>query len=201
MKQIKLKVPTNWNDITIEQYQKFMVLVDSKKKEKQKMFEMIMLFCDVKKEDLRGFALADLEKISSILMKLTKDDPSNIEVKRHLDFNGAKYSLMPKMSEMTTGEFVDLENYVIDTVDNLHKIMAVLYRKQTAEVDRWGRYNVEDYEPTPDKQETMLKFPMGEALGVLNFFFHLEKELIVDSRNYLRKQTLSRIKEQNKSGE
>ena len=201
MKQIKLKVPTNWNDITIEQYQKFMVLVDSKKKEKKKMFEMIMLFCDVKKEDLRGFALADLEKISSILMKLTKDDPSNIEVKRHLDFNGAKYSLMPKMSEMTTGEFVDLENYVLDTVDNLHKIMAVLYRKQTTEVDRWGRYNVEDYEPTPEKQEAMLKFPMGEALGVLNFFFHLEKELIVDSRNYLKKQTLSRIKERSKSGE
>ena len=201
MKQIKLKVPTNWKDITIEQYQKFMVLVDSKKKEKQKMFEMIMLFCNVKKEDLRAFALADLEKVSSILMKLTKDDPSKIEVKRHLDFNGAKYSLLPKMSEMTTGEFVDLENYVLEAVDNLHKIMAVLYRKQTAEVDRWGRYNVEDYEPTPEKQEAMLKFPMGEALGVLNFFFHLEKELIVDSRNYLRKQTLSRIKEQSKSGE
>ena len=102
---------------------------------------------------------------------------------------------------MTTGEFVDLENYVLDTVDNLHKIMAVLYRKQTTEVDRWGRYNVEDYEPTPEKQEAMLKFPMGEALGVLNFFFHLEKELIVDSRNYLKKQTLSRIKERSKSGE
>ena len=96
---------------------------------------------------------------------------------------------------MTTGEFVDLETYVLEVVDNLHKIMSVLYRKQTSKVDKWGRYNIEDYEPTPEKEETMLKFPMGNALGVLNYFFLLEKELIADSRSYLAKQTLHRIKE------
>ena len=165
------------------------------------MFEMIMLFCNVKKEDLRQFAAADLDKIGKVLMKLAKSDPTHIEVEKHIDFNGATYSLMPNMSEMTTGEFVDLEAYVLEAVDNLHKIMSVLYRRQTSKVDKWGRYNIEDYDPTPEKEDIMLKFPMGNALGVLNFFFLLEKELITDSRNYLAKQTLHKMKELRRNAE
>lgn len=189
MKQIKLTVPDNWNDITIEDYQKFMVIMDSKKSEKQKMLDMISLFCKVSKKDLKQVALKDVEKIGSILIKMVKDDPSDIKAERHVSFNKDIYSMIPNMSEMTTGEFVDLETYSSDSINNLHKIMSILYRKQTSKEDRWGRYNVEVYEPTPEKTDAMLQFPMGYALGVLNFFFHLEKELIVDSRNYLDKLT------------
>ena len=31
----------------------------------------------------------------------------------------------------------------------------------------------------------MKGFPMGYALGVLNFFFHLGEPLLIDSANYL----------------
>ena len=60
MKQIKLTVPNNWNDITIKDYQQFMVIMDSKKSEKQKMLDMISLFCKVSKKDLKQFALANV---------------------------------------------------------------------------------------------------------------------------------------------
>lgn len=196
MKQIKLTVPDNWNDITIKDYQKFMVIMDSKKSEKQKMLDMISLFCKVSKKDLKQFALKDVEKIGSILIKMVKNDPSDIKVEKHVSFNGDTYSVIPNMSEMTTGEFVDLETYSSDSINNLHKILSILYRKQTSKEDRWGRYNVEDYEPTPEKTEAMLQFPMGYALGILNFFFHLEAELIVDSRSYLEKQTSFKTKAQ-----
>ena len=36
MKQIKLKVPDNWNDISIEQYQKMVEILESNLKEEQK---------------------------------------------------------------------------------------------------------------------------------------------------------------------
>ena len=65
--------------------------------------------------------------------------------------------------------------------------MSVLYRKQTEKKDRFGRYKIENYEPTPEKQELMNGFPMGYALGVLNFFFHLGEPLLTDSANYLEK--------------
>ena len=189
MKTIKLKVPNNWNDITIRQYQKFMVLMDSKKKEREKTMDLISLFCNVPKKQLKNFAIGDLEKIGSILLKMTKEEPTTIKLTKHVNFKDAIYSILPNMSRMTTGEFVDLENYCEDIVNNLHKIMSVLYRKQEGNQDKWGRYSVEDYDPTEDKERVMLDFPMGYALGVLNFFFHLEKKLLTDSRNYLAKLT------------
>ena len=111
-----------------------------------------------------------------------------IGMTKHVNFKGHNYSVIPNMSEMTTGEFVDLESYCEDVTANLHKITGVLYRKQTEKVNRWDRYKVEDYDPNPEKQELMLEFPMGYVLGVLNFFFHLGEKLLIDSANYLEKQ-------------
>tara|TARA_R110002020_G_scaffold164573_1_gene351378 strand:- start:19812 stop:20381 length:570 start_codon:yes stop_codon:yes gene_type:complete len=189
MKQIKLTVPNNWNDITIQQYQKFMILMDSKKSERAKTMDLISLFCKVPLKQLKQFAIGDLEKIGAILIKMTKEEPTDVKLTKHVDFKNDVYSVLPNMSKMTTGEFVDLETYCEDAIKNLHKIMSILYRKQTDKVDRWGRYSVEEYDPTEEKERKMLGFPMGYALGILNFFFHLEKKLLTDSRNCLVKLT------------
>ena len=108
-----------------------------------------------------------------------------MKLKKHVKIDNNIYSIIPDMSNMTTGEFVDLENYTENAVDNLHNIMSILYRKRKGKIDRWGRYNVEDYEPTIEKKEKMLKLPMDIAFGCLNFFFHLENKLLTDSVNYL----------------
>ena len=97
---------------------------------------------------------------------------------------------------MTTGEFVDLESYCEESTENLHKILSVLYRKQTDNVDYWGRYQVEDYNPSPEKHKLMLDLPMNYALGVLNFFFHLGDKLLTDSNSYLEKLKLNKMKAQ-----
>ena len=48
MKQIKLTVPSNWNDITVKQYQALIKILDNKKTEKQKIMDMVSLFCGIK---------------------------------------------------------------------------------------------------------------------------------------------------------
>ena len=185
MKKIKLIVPENWGDITIEQYQKFMKVLDSNKKEKQKNLEIVSIFCDIEVELLKKFKLKDLNRISDIIIKMTKDDPSDIAMQKNIEFDGDDYGVIPNMSNMTTGEFIDLETYCENSVDNLHKIMSIIYRKQKDAVDRNDRYEIEDYKPTEEKKDLMLKLPMNYALGVLNFFFHLGDKLIKDSGSYL----------------
>ena len=187
MKQIKLKVPDNWNDITIEQYQKMIDILESNLKEEQKTMKMVSLFCNVSMKDLKNFAFGDLDKIGKILNSWISEDPTGVEMVQNIKFNGENYGVIPNMSDMTTVEFIDLESYNENTIENLHKIMSVLYRKQTEKKDRFGRYKIENYEPTPEKQELMKGFPMGYALGVLNFFFHLGEPLLTDSANYLEK--------------
>lgn len=80
MKQIKLTVPDNWNDITVKQYQEFIKIVESDGKDKDKTIQMVSLFCDVPIDELNNFAYNDIDKIGKILVKMTKEDPSNIEM-------------------------------------------------------------------------------------------------------------------------
>jgi hypothetical protein len=195
MKQIKLTVPDNWADITVRQYQEFMKILDSNKRERTKTMETVSLFCGVDKKILKSMSYADLKKIANILLQMTSEDPSEIKIKRHIQFKNKTFSIIPNMSKMTTGEFVDLEAYCENTSENMHKIMAVLYREQTEKVDRFGRYKVEDYETNEEKKEQMKDLPMDCALGVLNFFFHLGEKLLVSSSNYLQKLNKEQKKE------
>ena len=187
MKEIKLRVPENWNDITVKQYQQFMRVLGSNKEEKVKNLEIVSAFCEIDVKTLKKFKIKDLNKVSNIIVSMTKDDPSDIKMQRNIEFNNQKYGVIPNMAEMTTGEFVDLETFCEDSTENLHKIMSILYRKQTSEVNKYDRYTVEKYKPTEEKKNLMLDLPMGYALGVLNFFFHLGETLITDSRSYLMK--------------
>jgi hypothetical protein len=187
MKKIKLIVPESWNDITVKQYQKFMKILEIEKEEHEKTIDIVSVFCNVDKKLLKKFKMKDLNKISSIITSMTKEDPSSIKMKKNIKFDGDEYGVIPNMANMTTGEFVDLESYCEDSVKNLHKIMSVLYRKQKEGVDYWGRYQVEEYDSTPEKHSLMLDLPMNYALGVLNFFFHLGDKLLKDSDSYLMK--------------
>ena len=189
MKQIKLIVPDNWGDITVRQYQQFMEIMESNKREKTKTLEMVSLFCGVDKKLLKNMSFGDLQKVSNILIQMTKEDPSGIKMTKNITFKGEKFAVIPNMSEMTTGEFIDLETYCEDSTKNLHTIMAILYRKQIGDVNRFGRYKVEDYDPTDEKKEAMKDLPMNYALGVLNFFFSLGETLLKDLNNSLKKQT------------
>ena len=195
MKQIKLTVPENWDDITIKQYQDFMKVLENEKENKEKELDIISIFCSVPKKLLKKFPLKYLNKVSDIIKGITDHDPSTIKMTRNLVFNGHKFGVIPNMSDMTTGEFVDLETYCNDSTSNLHKIIAVLYRRQLGDVDRFDRYKIEDYEPDIEKQELMKGFPMSSALGVLNFFFHLGEPLLKDFHNCLETSKLSKMKE------
>ena len=56
--------------------------------------------------------------------------------------------------------------------------MSILYRPIIDEVNNYGMYTIEEYDPTIEKENVMLDLPMNIALGSLNFFFHLGEQLI-----------------------
>jgi hypothetical protein len=199
MKKFKINVPTKWEDITIKQYNDFIKLFESKKSDRVKSLEGVSIFCKVPVATLKKVYMKDIEKAYSLIVKMTNTSREEIEMKKHIEFEGKTYSLIPNMSEMSTGEFIDLENYCDENLNNnLHKLMAIMYRPRIGEVDMFGRYEIEGYNPTEEKEHKMLDLSMDIPLGVLDFFFHLEKKLLRDSNNYLEKLKSSKTREQNK---
>ena len=70
--------------------------------------------------------------------------PLNTTLTMVLDIDGQEYGFHPNLSDLTLGEFVDLDNYCKDIWKNMHKTMAILYREVTKKKGK--KYGIVDYD-------------------------------------------------------
>ena len=185
---LQLVVPNEWADITIEQFQAFEKNLASDDKKKDKLIKSISILCNVEEQMLMRLKKRDLQEIALEINKLEKKEPLGMELKKTFEYKGFTYGLIPNMSEMTTGEFIDLETWANDSMENLHRIMSILYRPIIGKSNIAGQYKVENYNPTDEKENVMLDLPMDVALGCLNFFFCLGGQLINSLDNSLKQK-------------
>ena len=126
-----------------------------------------------------------LNKILKTLKFLSTDIPESQELVKKVEWNGVKYGFIPNLSEITTGEYIDIEQYSKEGEKNLHKIMSILYRPIVKETKT--RYSIEHYKPSEDLEEEFLDFPILPSMSALSFFFLLGRKLPVALVKSLRK--------------
>ena len=94
------------------------------------------------------------------------------------------YNFIPKLDDITLGEYIDLDNTLSDW-QQMHKAMSVLYRPVT--IKKNNRYQVEPY--TGDENEDIfLHMPLDVVMGALLFFWNLSNELLQITLNYLSEE-------------
>ena len=188
MKEVKLTIPDNWSDITIETYQKYVKIQEGKGSEKNKVVKSLALLCNttpfvVKKMDYR-----DLLEIMSIIKTMIDTEPKDEEFRKTFMFKKEEYGFVPNLSKLSTGEYIDLETYCKEPIENLHIIMSILYRKITFK--RNERYAIENYDPDEFKEELFKDCPMDIALSSLGFFLTLGSVLAKTSQRFLQVQEM-----------
>ena len=182
--KIELKVPTSYDDITIGEYQSIQEIYERVKTKELAALECIALLCEVDKKKMRHIKQVDIDKVVSMMAFLWQPvDKSQYELKRTFTHEGVKYGFIPDMSNLSVGEFADLDNYANDE-KNLHKVMSILYRPVIRQVGEF--YDIEPYAPQPRFAETARNFPMSIAMGALVFFYAIAKTLSQDSETYLK---------------
>ena len=110
--------------------------------------------------------------IVETIKKTFKEKPKH---QLRFELNGVKYGMIPDLDNMTIGEYVDLDKY-ISSVDEWHKLLAVLYRPITNE--KGDKYLIEEYEGSDKYSEQMKQAPLDIVLGVNVFFYALGIELL-----------------------
>ena len=183
MKEVKLIIPDNWSDITIDTYQKYVKLQEGKGSEKNKIVKSLALLCNTTPSIVKKMAYKDLLEIMEIIKKMIDTEPSKEKFRKVFTFNKEEYGFCPNLSNISTGEYIDLESYCKDPIENLHIIMSILYRKITFK--RNERYAIEDYNPDEFKEELFKDCPMDIALNCLGFFLTLGEQLARTSHSYL----------------
>jgi hypothetical protein len=166
-------IPKSWNDVTLYQYQELL-------------------------KSMRNGE--DMLDIFSILLNTTPDDPiiedmDYDEVKKEIDELGwlklepigqlnskiDEYTIK-SFKNITLGEFIDIEHYYIEAVDNLHIISSILYRKQM--IDKWGNIEWEPYEYNIEsRSEIFLDQPITKVVGVLNGYIDFRTKFLNSYEN------------------
>ena len=186
MKEVKLRIPNEWSDITIGIYQEYVKIQESKASEKNKVIRSLALLCNTSPFVVKKMAYTDLLEIMNIIKGMIDTEPKEEDFVKVFTFSDIEFGFVPNLNKLTTGEYIDLESYCKNPIENLHIIMSILYRKVTNKVN--DRYAIEPYNPDEFKEELFKDCPMDIALSSLGFFLTLGQKLAMISLRYLGTQ-------------
>ena len=189
--KIKIYVPDSLSEITLGQYQKFLSIAKDKEQDLFIQQKMVEIFCKLNLKDIANIKYTSLKDIITHFNELFNKDHKLIQ---SFKLNGLEFGFVPKLDDITFGEYVTLDTYLSDW-KNIDKAMEVLYRPL---VSKHGNlYNIEEYKG--DKYD-MTKMPLDVVLGCIIFFYNLSNELSTTILNYSAKQANKIIAEQRASG-
>lgn len=181
--RIKLNVPEDLSEITLAQYQRWIKIAE--KQEEVNTFyqqKMIEIFCNANLQDIMQMRLKDIQEITTHLDSLFNNTP---EFQPLFKLQDEEFGFIPKLDEMTFGEYIDLDNYLADW-QQMDSAMAVLFRPVTYK--RKGKYLIEEY--VSSEKYDLSEMPLNVVLGSLVFFCDLKNELLKHIMNYLKTQDI-----------
>ena len=172
-----INVPTELNEITLKQYQKFLKVQNSSKDNNLIQSKMIEIFCRIKTQDALNIKLSDADRIANLISNMFEKKPDLV---KSFYLGGVEYGFVPDLDEITLGEYIDLDTYMGDW-DNIHTAMNVLYRPIKQKLG--DKYLIEDY--NVETKDLLLHMPMDAVFGSIIFFYHLGIDLSKTMMNYL----------------
>lgn len=179
--KLQIRVPASLSDITLEQYQRYVKVLDSIDKDAEEAVDFLNLkaldiFCGL---ELKESYKLPISTFDSVLVKLAECLSEDTPLVKRFWFRGSngvevEFGLHPDLQNLTSGEYFDLDNYINDFQD-MHKAMAVLYRPITKHKGEF--YEIEEYQGT-DKYAGYMKYaPVNVAIGARLFFYRLGMKL------------------------
>ena len=139
MSKAELTVPNKLSEITLGQYQKFSKIFKKDTDQDFLQKKMIEIFCNIPLAEVNKFKYSSINKVVKILSDMFNQKP---DLKELFEMGGVEYGFIPKLDDMTFGEFVDLDTYSGDWQE-MDKAMAVLFRPIKEKFR--GRYLIKEY--------------------------------------------------------
>ena len=167
--KITINIPESLNDITLKQYQKWLKIADDKKLDNFLKQKMIEIFCNVELKNVLQMKATDVTEICNTINNLFK---SNTKLITKFDHNEKEFGFVPKLDDMSFGEYIDLDTYMADW-QNMHKAMSVLFRP--IKYKKKEQYLIEDYESAENYD--LKNMSLDIVFGALVFFLEFKERI------------------------
>lgn len=177
--KLQITIPTSLDEITLEQYQKFLSIAKDNPDGEFLQHKMVEIFCGI---DLKNAAKISFKDVNEITNKLSNLFNQKYDLKRTFKLGNTEFGFITNLDEITLGEYTDLDKYISDW-DMMHNAMAVLYRPITKKLK--DKYQIEDYNGSYTYCDAMKFMPVDVALGAMVFFYNLGNELLKSTIHFL----------------
>jgi len=174
-------VPENWSEVTLEKFQEIQIL---DKSSEDYDTDCISILCDLDVAEVERMDIQTYSKILASLVWLIKL-PTEANYKPIIKHKGQEYGII-KMSSLTNGQWYSLETWLEKPSENLHKILAMIYRPLVTAINDDYRI-LEDYkaDDAAVRAESFKKLSVADCYGAILFFSIIEKECMRTMKDYL----------------
>jgi len=182
--KVEINIPESLNDITLEQYQRFLSI------EQPTNEDLLSCFLNINLEAINKINASKFDEYVVTINGLFE-----VKQEHELRFvlNGVEFGFIPNLDVISYGENKDITTYVNDW-QSMNKAMAVLYRPIKQQQGK--KYLIEEYDGTSKYSELMKQMPLGIVMGSMLFFWNLTNELLNCIPSYLEKE----MEKQTKTG-
>jgi len=176
----------NWHSITLFQYQRIILALQEEDitDRNSKLIGIINNWTDYQVDSL---TIEDYNKEKNKLEFLNKDIEGKPE--KYIHVNGNKYKCIYDIRKLNSARYIESKVFSQDFISNLHKLAAsmVMPMKRTIfgwKVDKYDASRHEDY------AQDMLEVPITSIYHSIVFFYHVYRNLMEVSKDYLIAQLM-----------
>jgi len=171
MKTIHL--PDSWAEVTMRQFQE-LESTDS-------IVEKIAILADEDSEVIKKMDIESFKRVSNAL-NWVHTMPEEKAIEDTITIDEVKYNMI-KLSDLTLGSWTDIEHYLKEPIQNLHKLMAIFYLPE-------GESQYDSVSARGRAELFLEKMTVNDAYGTLVFFSLIEKKCLTTIRDYFQIQIL-----------
>ena len=177
-------LPTNWNKVKLDTYMRVCEVLEKDEDEYKATIELLQVLMKLDISTIEKIPLSTIRKIYKDIAVLIKQ-PLDTNLRHKIRINKTTYGFHPQLSNLTLGEFVDIESYIKDGIyKNMHNILSVLYRPIIKE--KGVKYKIQEYQPSDDRADLFKDhLTIGDVNGASVFFYSFAQELLNYSHKYL----------------
>ena len=193
-KQKTYNLINSWSDVTLE---KWLKVIDAETgSQTEQAEETIAALSDMPKKLVKELALRDVAIIMGKVADL--QSKQNTLLRKVVEINGVEYGMHPDLSEITLGEYADIESFIKDGLENnMPEIMSVLFRPVIEKSESNSEaYTIEAYDGNITiRTEEFKKMSAEQVQAALFFFSNLGKVFLKILPLFLKERTQEMMKE------
>ncbi|MEY4051614.1 MAG: hypothetical protein RIR64_599 [Bacteroidota bacterium] len=173
-------IPTNVNNLTIKEFIEYENIRTSSLENIDKIIQIASSFTDISVSEYENMSFNELEKVKSKVLLLINSKP-NTRLKNTFWHDGTRYKACKDEKDFKTNQYTALKQYETDVINNLHKILALIYVK--CPLFSKYKFNSDNVEEIGDVIYNYGK--VGDVYGTLFFYSNRSEKLKADLLNSL----------------